>query len=186
MAEAINAHFTPDDSVFVPLREAAPGSPVLLLVAGAGGHVFSFLNFARALPFEATVYGIKPFGLNNIDELPATFEAMATKYIADLEKICPDGPFIVSGYSIGARMAYEIARQMEILNKPLLGFISLDMPAPGFPPRQSLASCAGHRKEGNTFQGAAFEGRTGIRNAPLEHHSRLWNGEGFSTPVGSE
>ena len=140
LAEAINEHFIPDNSVFVPLREAAPGSPVLLLVAGAGGHVFSFLNFARALPFEATVYGLKPFGLENIDDLPTTFEAMAAKYISELEKICPEGPFIVSGYSIGARIGFEIARQMEIQNKPVLGFISLDMPAPGFPPKQNLVS----------------------------------------------
>jgi amino acid adenylation domain-containing protein len=140
LAESINEQFSPENSAFVLLREAAPGAPVLLLVAGAGGHVFSFLNFARALPFEATVYGLKPFGLDNIDELPTSFEAMATKYIAELAKVCPEGPFIVGGYSIGARMAFEIARQMEGLNKPLLGFMSLDMPAPGFPPSQSLAS----------------------------------------------
>lgn len=140
LAEAINEHFTPVNTVFVPLREAAPGSPVVLLVPGVGGHVFSFLNFARALPFEATVYALKPFGVGNIDELPTTVEAIAAKYIAELEKICPEGPFIVSGYSIGARVAFEIARQMESLNKPLLGFISFDMPAPGFPPKRSLAS----------------------------------------------
>ncbi|WP_169829171.1 non-ribosomal peptide synthetase [Tsuneonella mangrovi] len=140
IAEAINQHFTPVNTVFVPLRRGAPGSPVLLLVAGAGGHVFSFLNFARALPFEATVYGLKPFGVDDIDELPTTFEAIAAKYVAELENICPEGPVIASGYSMGARVAFEIARQLESLNKPLLGFISMDMPAPGFPPKQKLAS----------------------------------------------
>lgn len=139
LAEAINEHFTPVNTVFVPLREAAPGAPVMLLVAGGGGHVFSFMNFARALPFDVTVYGLKPFGLDDIDELPTTFEGMARKYVSKLEEICPDGPFIVSGYSIGARVAFEITRQLEGLNKPVLGFISLDMPAPGFPPRPSLA-----------------------------------------------
>lgn len=140
LAEAINEHFTPVNTVFVPLREGPPGAPVMLLLAGGGGHVFSFMNYARALPFDVTVYGLKPFGMDNIDELPTTFEAMAEKYVSKLEEICPDGPFIVSGYSIGARVAFEIARQLERLNKPVLGFISLDMPAPGFPPKPSLAS----------------------------------------------
>lgn len=97
LAEAINARFTPLHTVFVPLREGKPGAPVMLLVAGGGGHVFSFMNFARALPFDVTVYGVKPLGIDNIDELPKTFEGMAEKYVSELEEICPDGPFIVSG-----------------------------------------------------------------------------------------
>ena len=142
LAKAIDELFTPVSTVFVPLKEAPVGAPVMLLLPGAGGHVFSFLRFAKSLPFEATVYGLRPFGVDNIDELPKTIEEIAAKYVSLLLAIHPEGPFIVGGYSIGARLAFEISLQLENLHKPLLGFVSFDMSAPGIvkTPAPSFAS----------------------------------------------
>ncbi len=140
LARVIDGEFTSLTTVFLPLRKASAQSPVVVLLPGAGGHVFSFQRFARALAFDVTVYGLRPFGVDGEDNLPSTFEEIAAKYIDGLLKIEPTGPYIIGGYSLGAGVALEIALQLQRMGKPVLGLVSFDQEAPGFPRPLGLVS----------------------------------------------
>jgi len=140
LARVIDGEFSSLTTVFLPLRKAAGAAPVMVLLPGAGGHVFSFQRYARALDFEVSVYGLRPFGVDGQDNLPPSIEAIAEKYIDGLLSIEPTGPYIVGGYSLGAAIAFEIARQLERMGKPVLGFVSFDQEAPGYPKPRGLIS----------------------------------------------
>jgi thioesterase domain-containing protein/acyl carrier protein len=142
LARVIDGEFTVQGTVFVPLRKAAGAAPVVLLLPGIGGHIFSFQRFARALPIDATIYGLRPFGMNGENDLPLTFGDIAEKYVDNLTRIEPVGPYIIAGYSFGSSLAFEIAQRLEKLGKPVQCFISFDSNAPNYPAPPGLLSKA--------------------------------------------
>ncbi|MEO8309130.1 MAG: thioesterase domain-containing protein, partial [Pseudomonadota bacterium] len=54
------------------------------------------------------------------------------------------GPYVIGGYSVGAIIAFETARQLEALGKSVPRVIVFDMSAPGYPKPASLARRVGY------------------------------------------
>ncbi len=92
--------------------EAAP----LFLVHPIGGSVFCYRELARRLapgPGRRPVYGLQARGLAG-GELPlASVQEMATAYLESLLAVQPAGPYLLGGWSFGALVALEMARQLE-------------------------------------------------------------------------
>lgn len=86
--------------------------PPLFLVHGAGGGMFwGYVNLARCLGNDQPVYGFKSRGLDGQEEL-STIQEMAARYVADLRKLQPEGPYHLGGYCFGGNVAYEMACQL--------------------------------------------------------------------------
>src|SRR5205823_4329561 len=96
------------DRCLVPLHGAGPGAPVFLL-AGVGGHVFTFQKFARLLGDDRPVYGVKAIGVDGSRAPPERIEAMAAEYKREILALGRPGPYVLCGYSIGALTALELA-----------------------------------------------------------------------------
>jgi amino acid adenylation domain-containing protein len=75
----------------------------LFLVHGAGGGMFwGYVNLARHLGQDQPIYGFRA------DESVAgaiTIEGIAAKYIADMRKVQPSGPYYLGGYCFGGNVA---------------------------------------------------------------------------------
>ncbi len=90
------------------------GRPPLFLVHGAGGGMFwGYVNLARCLGTDgpAQCYGFKSRGLDGQEELN-TIQEMAARYVVDLRKRQPEGPYHLGGYCFGGNVAYEMACQL--------------------------------------------------------------------------
>ncbi len=125
------------DSSLVPLHEEG-SNPPLFMVAGVGGHVFTFHKFARLLGPEQPVYGVKAIGVDGTALPPSTVEDMAAHYVKEIMAIRPQGPYLLSGYSIGAIIAYELALQLRSLGHRVDALFVFDMLAPGYPRKLPL------------------------------------------------
>jgi thioesterase domain-containing protein/acyl carrier protein len=85
----------------------------LFLVHGVGGGMFwGYSNLARQLGDEQPVYAFKSRGMDGLEEF-TRIEDMASRYVADLRKFRPQGPYRLGGYCFGGNVAYEMARQLR-------------------------------------------------------------------------
>ena len=82
-------------------------------VHGAGGNVLLYRNLARHFGNEFSFYGLQSQGLDGNDAPLTTVEEMAEKYLGEIRKVQPQGPYLLGGYCLGGTIAYEIAQRLR-------------------------------------------------------------------------
>jgi amino acid adenylation domain-containing protein len=114
----------------VPIRPAGIKKP-LFLVHGLGLNVLLYTTVINFLDPEQPVYGLQAKGLNGFDKPLDTIEKIAAYYISEIQTIDKEGPYALAGFSLGGRIAYEMARQLNEKGKKV-GFLGvLDATAEG-------------------------------------------------------
>jgi thioesterase domain-containing protein len=114
--------------------------PPLFVVPGYGGAVSPFHALAKALGSEQPLYLVD---LNSVGSDPPqalTLESVAAQVIESIRRVRPGGPYQIAGYSLGGRIAYEIAQQLQREGEPIGLLAMLDCGAPGYPRVQSFIS----------------------------------------------
>jgi amino acid adenylation domain-containing protein len=119
-------------SCLVPLQEGG-ARPPLFLVAGVGGHVFTYHKFARLLGTGQPVYGVKAVGADGRQAPLDRVEDIAAHYVREINALRPGGPVIPGGYSIGGVIAFETAVQLAGQGREVPFLAVFDMLAPGYP-----------------------------------------------------
>jgi amino acid adenylation domain-containing protein len=87
--------------------------PACFLVHPPGGIVICYQALAQHLGNDRPCYGIRARGLHGETELPASLEEMAAEYVAAIRTVQPQGPYHLSGWSMGGVVAYEMAQQLR-------------------------------------------------------------------------
>ncbi|OLT61096.1 non-ribosomal peptide synthetase [Moorena bouillonii] len=98
-------------SPVVPIQPFGSQSP-FFCVHPIGGHVLCYEALARYLGEEQRFYGLQALGFNGEQEPLNRIEVMATKYIAALREVQPQGPYQLGGWSLGGLIAWEMAQQL--------------------------------------------------------------------------
>ncbi|MFD0793016.1 amino acid adenylation domain-containing protein [Mucilaginibacter litoreus] len=114
MVEADDSAITWDS--LVPIKPTGTKVPIYI-VHGAGLNVILFNTLAKNMDADQPVYGLQAKGLNGVDEPLNRIEDMAAHYISSILAQNPDGPYALAGFSFGGLIAFEMARQMQALNK---------------------------------------------------------------------
>jgi amino acid adenylation domain-containing protein len=132
MAGMIQRKLELGGGTLVPLNENGSQAP-LFLIAGAGGHVFTFHKFARLLGPDFPAYGMKAIGVDGSEPPLDRVEPIAARYLDEILKARPNGPYVLAGYSVGGLMAFELALQMQSRGLDVAKVIAFDTLAPGYP-----------------------------------------------------
>lgn len=103
--------WAPAWSSLVPLKPAG-GQPPLFLIHGWGGDVFCFVDLARELNVDRSIFGVQAVGLDGRRPRHTTVEEMAAHYAAEILSVQPDGPYHLAGYSLGGWIAYAVAQEL--------------------------------------------------------------------------
>ncbi|MFK7875167.1 MAG: amino acid adenylation domain-containing protein [Paracoccaceae bacterium] len=90
------------------------------LLAGAGGHVTPFAPVVSRLSSRWSGYGVVDPALNDNEASIKTVDVLATRITKAVQTVDPEGPWILIGYSAGARPAYEAARLLSELGEPAI------------------------------------------------------------------
>ncbi len=99
-------------SSLVPIQ--AEGSrPPFFCVHGVGGNVVGFRDLARHLGPDQPFYALQPQGLDGKRECLTSIPLMAERYIQEIRRVQPEGPYRIGGYSFGGLVAYEMAQRLE-------------------------------------------------------------------------
>ncbi|HJX28080.1 MAG TPA: alpha/beta fold hydrolase, partial [Thermoanaerobaculia bacterium] len=116
-------------SPLVRLAEGKEGEAPLFCIHGGGGSVLVFADLARALGGELPVFGLEARGLSAGQAPVDRIEEMAGLYLDAIREARPSGPYRLLGYSIGAKVAFEIARRLEAEGERIDLLALLDIPA---------------------------------------------------------
>lgn len=100
----------------IPIKTTGSKIP-LYLVHGGGLNTLVFQYMSKYMDHEQPVYALQALGLNGNAELLYTIEEIAAKYNSEILEINPDGPYIIGGYSLGGKIAFEMVRQLLEMGK---------------------------------------------------------------------
>jgi thioesterase domain-containing protein/acyl carrier protein len=87
--------------------------PPLFLAHGAGGNVLIYRDLARYLGPDQPVYGLQSQGLDGKQPFLDRIEDMAARYVKEIRKAQPEGPYFLAGYCVGGTVALEMAQQLQ-------------------------------------------------------------------------
>ncbi|MCC3766310.1 non-ribosomal peptide synthetase [Streptomyces sp. UNOC14_S4] len=96
----------------VPIRTEGD-KPPLFLVHPLGGHVLCYVRLARHLPQDQPVYALQASGTVAGTEPLSSIPEMAAGYLEAVRRVCPEGPYVIGGWSFGGFIAFEMARQLR-------------------------------------------------------------------------
>ncbi|MFJ3905646.1 amino acid adenylation domain-containing protein [Streptomyces sp. NPDC090025] len=80
---------------------------------GLGGYPMNLRLLGREASLGRPFYGVQAHGINEGEQPYPTVQEMAAADVAELRRIQPEGPYLLWGYSFGARVAFEAAWQLE-------------------------------------------------------------------------
>ncbi|NET83811.1 MAG: alpha/beta fold hydrolase [Moorea sp. SIO1F2] len=115
-------------SSVVPIQPNG-SKPPLFCIHGAGGNILSFRDLARYLGSEQPFYGLQSLGLDGKQTPLTTVEDMARCYLQEIRTIQPKGPYFLSGYCFGGKIALEIAQLLR-LDGETVALLALLEPSP--------------------------------------------------------
>lgn len=99
-------------------------------VHAAGGVVFRYAQMASLLGGERPFYGIQARGIENAEEVYPDVRTMARAYVAAIRGVQPSGPYLISGWSFGGTVAFEMSRQLEEAGESVPAILMFDAPSP--------------------------------------------------------
>jgi len=105
-----------------PPAEAARGELPFYCVHGVGGNVFRLVDLARLI--GRSFYGLQGWSdLNDVDHLDSV-DKMAERYLDEIRRLQPSGPYLIGGLCVGSMVAFEMARRLEEAGEPV-GFVGV-------------------------------------------------------------
>lgn len=99
--------WSPPDGVLVEMARGGGDAPVFLFHSFEG-HVFFYNTLAQAL--DRPVFGLQAVGIDGGGAPLDTVGAMARRYLAEIRRVQPTGPYRLCAMCFGIAPALEIAR----------------------------------------------------------------------------
>ncbi len=106
--------------------------PPLFAVHGGDGGVVFYRGVAQKLGRDRPFYAFEAPALTAGGPIPEeTIEESAKRYLGEMRKVQPSGPYHLCGYSFGGLVAYEMAVQLERAGEEVafLGLFDTENPA---------------------------------------------------------
>ncbi len=104
--------------------------PPFFCVHPVGGDVLAYYALARQLGPAQPFYALQAVGLDGITPPYTTIEAMAARYVIELQRVQPSGPYYLGGYSLGGKIAYAMAQVLKQAGQEIAQLVILDTSAP--------------------------------------------------------
>ncbi len=99
--------------LLVKIQSSGDSKPPLFIIHGGYSSVLMFYKLAGYLGPKQPVYGLQPQGLDE-KQIPQTrIEDMAADYIREIRTVQPQGPYFLGGFSMGGKVAFEMAQQLH-------------------------------------------------------------------------
>jgi acyl transferase domain-containing protein/thioesterase domain-containing protein len=104
--------------------------PPFFCVAGVGGNPMSLRYLSAALGKRQPFYGLQYRGVDGALKPHETMEDIAAEFLADMQRIQPEGPYYLGGYSFGGVVAYEVAQLILKQGKKVGALVLIDASNP--------------------------------------------------------
>lgn len=99
-------------SGLVEVQRGEPGRPRLYMVHDLHGSAYGLRQLAPHLGTDQPLWGFESPYLEAHPPPFRSLETLALRYVTELRRVQPEGPYHLAGYSFGGVLAFEIARQL--------------------------------------------------------------------------
>jgi len=130
LANIVRGQGSSEWSCLVPIQAGGSKTP-FFCIHGANGAVVRFHTLSKYLGADQPFYGVQAYGLEAGQEPAMRTEEMAARYIEEIRKVQPEGPYVFGGYSFGGAIAYEMARELAAQGQPDSMVVLFDTNFPG-------------------------------------------------------
>jgi thioesterase domain-containing protein/acyl carrier protein len=97
----------------VEMQSGNPAKPPLFCIHAVWGNILFCRSFINYLETDRTVYGLQSKGLDGEHPPCTSIPEMAANYIEEIKSVQPQGPYLLSGFSLGGLIAFEVAQQLQ-------------------------------------------------------------------------
>ncbi|AHH99514.1 amino acid adenylation domain-containing protein [Kutzneria albida] len=111
--------------VLLPIRTEG-SRPPLFCAHPSTGLSWAYSGLLRHLDADHPVYGLQVRGLAEVSALPGTLDEMVADYVDQIQKVQPEGPYHLLGYSLGGNIAHAIAVRLRALGEQVALLAVLD------------------------------------------------------------
>jgi amino acid adenylation domain-containing protein len=87
-------------------------APPLFCLPGMGSNVLYFHALAARLGIGQPVYALQTAGMDGITPPDTTVEAVVERYLPEIRRVRPHGPYQLAGHSWGGKIAFALAQAL--------------------------------------------------------------------------
>jgi thioesterase domain-containing protein len=114
----------------VQLKKGSEETTKVFLVHSGGLQVLFYRDLARHIDGKFSLYGIQPVGHDGTEDPLDSIEAMAERYLEEIRRIQPRGPYLLLGHCFGVAVAIELSKRLQSEGDAVPLIISIDGEAP--------------------------------------------------------
>lgn len=122
------AHFTPIEALVAVQPEG--GKRPLFLVAAGYSDVWLYSGLAARLGEDQPLYVLQVPVTASVAQPTDSIEFLAAHYIEAMRGVQAEGPYQIAGYNVGGVVAFEVARQLDIVGEVPSTLLLVDTPYP--------------------------------------------------------
>ncbi|MEU1984151.1 amino acid adenylation domain-containing protein [Nocardia sp. NPDC019395] len=111
--------------VVLPIRETGDATPIFAIHA-RDGLAWSFAGLTRLLPEDQPIYGLQSPAYSETGYAPASLAEIAARYLAEIRRIQPTGPYRLLGWSLGGVLAHAVATELQAAGEQVEMLAMLD------------------------------------------------------------
>nr|VFK79808.1 MAG: hydroxymethylglutaryl-CoA synthase [Candidatus Kentron sp. SD] len=108
----------------------ASAKPPLFCIHPIGGGIFCYRELADCLGKDQPMYGIQSVGFEGKEAPLTDIGTMAVRYVEEITRAWPEGPYHLYGWSFGGIVAFETARLLRSDNREVALVALGDSPTP--------------------------------------------------------
>ncbi|BDT92415.1 dimodular nonribosomal peptide synthase [Nocardia sputorum] len=112
--------------MLLPIRRRTGGAPTLFCIHPAIGLAWGYAGLVRYLDEEYPVYGLQSPVLADGEAPGETLRDLAARYIEEIRRVQPRGPYMLLGYSAGGPIAHAMAVELRRCDESVPVLIMLD------------------------------------------------------------
>ncbi|MEH1967249.1 beta-ketoacyl synthase N-terminal-like domain-containing protein [Nostoc sp.] len=101
-------------------------------VPGADGSVFCLYELAHYLGSDQPFYGLQKLDIDSEWEPHIICKHLASHYIQAIQRVQPQGPYLLGGHCFGGKVAFEMAQQLQQQGHQVALLALLDTSAPRY------------------------------------------------------
>lgn len=109
----------------VPVRTEGPGTP-LFCVHGMDGDALFCRRLPPILSVPRPIYGLRASGLHGNEMPEVNLPVIAARYLAEVRKVQPRGPYLILGQCGTSLIAFEMVQQLLGAGDEVSGLILID------------------------------------------------------------